>query len=168
MTAAGFGSPPFVSLGYAMALLPLINRSNLELHVGDPDRLMQYANGNAANIEDNCAAATDMFRESALAKHTEESVDALTPTTITAGLRKYLCALVLDLMTSGGQGRPSEIAEQGENVRKWLYRLRMGHESVDGLERNSGGRVSYVAPEGKTFDRDNSCSRFNSIHESLD
>lgn len=143
--------------------LALTTWALLEDRLKSADRLSRYTGGENSSTHPNLntaiAQASDMFRSAAINRYTEESVDALTSSTVPAEARFHIESLVLDVLTSSDERQPETIAKAADRAREWLRFLVGGTAHLDGLEPISvsvgsgSGNVRYRGPD-RIFDRD--------------
>jgi len=143
--------------------LSLTTWALLEDRLKSADRLSRYTGGENSsthpNLDTAILQASDMFRSAAINRYTEESVDALTSSTITGEARFHIESLVLDILTSSDERQPETITKAADRAREWLRFLVSGTAHIDGLDPISAGvgsgsgLVSYRGPD-RVFDRD--------------
>lgn len=142
--------------------MALTDKTELTVRVGDVTRLNRLAQNDDDNITEAAAVATQMFRESALIRFTEASVDALTTATISKHAKFHIESIALYVLTSNGGVSPETYKADYEHALEWLKLLRSGKVTMEGLEllstsvsgASGSGRVAYGS-RTRVFDSDN-------------
>jgi hypothetical protein len=137
-----------------MPLSPLITRADLEERLGVAE-VARYERSNATAVNDACAFATDRFRSEASRIFTLESIDALTPATITREPRYHIISDACDIL-SAGSARPDFIDKKAAEAAQWRTFLALGKVPIDPLVRigSGGGSIAFAGrTEARVFAR---------------
>lgn len=145
-----------------MATPTLTDTTALTRFFGSTTRLAQFTNSDSGVQADAIAAASSIAANALYQQYTEASVDALTATTCPDELQRHVNAIVAEILTSGGRGRPEDVQVDADNARAYLDAVRNGRIDVPGLDAlgsgveggGGSGPVRYRMPTERVFDRD--------------
>jgi len=153
-----------------MATPTLTDETRLGRFFGSSTRLDQFTNADSDVLAEAISAASSIAANALYARHTTDSVDALTAATCPDELQRHVNATAAEILTSGGRGRPEAVQEDADNARAYFAAVRAGTVSVEGLtpldssvsDSEGSGSVRFRAPAELRFDRGNESQKYNS------